>query len=214
MRKRRLLRISRPLLFGFLALQALAAPAEFVRYAVEQSEFAIRSGKSYKNESLGTIKSAEQVTVIEEDIVSGWSRIKTLGGGEGWIQSKYLTDTPHSSRCPSENSTDLIRLRSENQRLTKELTALRNVTPVPTAPQLSATIVPCPTAAPAPEPNTAQVTQLEADLAAARSELAQVKTTVGEVRAVQRNWFLGGALITLLGALVGRLLARTAWARD
>ena len=52
----------------------------------------LRSGQGANDPVVVTLKSGDQLDIIEEDSASGMIRVKTRDGKEGWLKNRYLTD--------------------------------------------------------------------------------------------------------------------------
>ncbi len=106
------------LIFG-LILSSCFSQAE-TQY-IDDTLFApIRSGKSTEYRIIHKgLKSGTPVEVLETDSESGYSRIRTQGGLEGWILTQYLSAEPIAS-------VKLQQLTTEHARVTRQLQELRS----------------------------------------------------------------------------------------
>ena len=84
---------------------ALAEPA----WVSDQFEITLRTGPSTSNAIQLTLRSGTQLEVLERDSDTGYSRVRTSGGTEGWVLTRYLMAEP-SAR---EQLTTLTRRLSE-----------------------------------------------------------------------------------------------------
>ncbi len=64
-------------------------------YVDDLQEVMMRSGPDTNNRIVLVLKSGRALEVLETS--SGWSRVKTHGGTEGWVVSRYLTTRPPAS---------------------------------------------------------------------------------------------------------------------
>jgi len=71
----------------------LTAQAE-TRYVSDELEIVMRSGTSTQHRILRMVPSGTNLEVLEEDKASGYSRVRTPSGAEGWVLSRYLMTTP------------------------------------------------------------------------------------------------------------------------
>ena len=101
----------------------------------------LRSGQSSQHRIIhrGLI-SGQTVTLLEVNKESGFSKIKTTKGTEGWLPSQYLMETPTAAiRLKQAKATiaklkqkagpmgeQLLQSQKENQKLTSELQQLTN----------------------------------------------------------------------------------------
>ena len=83
------------LLIGFLccALYSVLVTAE-TRYVSDQLEVTLRKGPSLSHAIVRMLKSGTAVEILEIDAETGHTRVKTNGGTEGWILSRYLIAEP------------------------------------------------------------------------------------------------------------------------
>lgn len=74
---------------------ALPAAAQDVRYISDTLYVPVRSGQGTEFRIVHRgLPSGTRVTVLEVDAESGYARIVTDGGTEGWLLSRYLMDAP------------------------------------------------------------------------------------------------------------------------
>jgi SH3 domain protein len=73
----------------FLSIATTAYSAN--KYVTDTLYVPIRSAVS-AGTPVATLKSGDQVTVLSEDAATGFSKVKTADGKEGWIKSTYLMD--------------------------------------------------------------------------------------------------------------------------
>lgn len=71
----------------------LTAQAE-TRYVTDELEIDLRSGTSLQHRILRMIPSGTELEILERDEASGYTKVRTSSGVEGWILSRYLTNTP------------------------------------------------------------------------------------------------------------------------
>lgn len=83
----------RTLLTAMLLGIALTAQAE-TRYVSDELEIAMRSGTSTQHRILRMVPSGTALQVLQHDEASGYSRVRTPSGAEGWVLTRYLMTTP------------------------------------------------------------------------------------------------------------------------
>ncbi len=198
---------------------AHSAPA----WVSDQFEITLRTGPSTSNSIQLMVASGTQLEVLEQDADSGYARVRTSAGTEGWVLSRYLMDRP-SARDQIEKLTgQLTRTNTEGTSLGTQLAAIRK------------------------EYNSArrQISTLENEKSALESELAEIRTAAADVLGVNqqnknlidqlaaekfradtleqenqqlasqttRYWFMSGAAVLLVGLLLGIWLPRIRWRR-
>lgn len=83
----------RTLLMAMLLGIALTAQAE-TRYASDELEIALRSGTSTQHRILRMVPSGTALQVLQHDEATGYSRVRTPSGTEGWALTRYLMTVP------------------------------------------------------------------------------------------------------------------------
>lgn len=83
----------RTLLMALLLGIALTAQAE-TRYVSDELEIAMRSGTSTQHRILRMVPSGTALQVLQHDEATGYSRVRTPSGAEGWVLTRYLMTTP------------------------------------------------------------------------------------------------------------------------
>ncbi len=202
-----------------LASLASAAPA----WVTDQFEITLRSGPSTSNAIQLMINSGLRLEVLERDAASGYSRVRTPGGTEGWVLSRYLMSEPSAREQLEKLSDQLTSATSRGSSLDGQMQAIK-------AQYDSA---------------NQQIATLEREKANVEKELSEIKRTAANVLAINnqnqslmdqlaaaqiradtleqenrrlnsqttRYWFMAGALVLLIGVLLGIWLPRVRWQR-
>ncbi len=189
----------------------------------DQFEVMLRTGPSTSNAIEQMLRSGTQLEVLEQDDESGYSRVMTSGGTEGWVLSRYLMPEPAAREQLATLTQQLTDATAEGSSMGSQLTSIRN------------------------EYDTAKnrIAELENNNAALQSEIDQIRRTAANVLAIDkqnmnlqqqltdaeikvsileeendqlasrttRNWFITGALVLFCGVLLGLLLPRLSWSR-
>lgn len=101
------------------------------QYVNDEQSFNMRSGEGLNYRVIGTLSSGEAVEVLSVNPASGYSRIRTADGTDGYVLSRFLQSEPTAEaqlaevsarlaeleRNPDELSLELERLREEHQAL-------------------------------------------------------------------------------------------------
>ena len=201
-----------------LLLAGPYAQAEPARYITDQFEITLRTGASTQNTIIKMLGSGAAVELLELDANSGYSRVRTADGVEGWVITRYLMEAPSAraqlaaarnqvaaakeqvrtfsqqietlNREKSELETGKNQLQTELQAANQELARIRR------------------TSSKAMEIDEERqqlkkyVRTLERDLQTMRTENEELKDRSA------RDWFMVGAGVLLLGILTGAILAR------
>ncbi len=208
------------LVCGLLASSAaIAAPA----WVTDQFEITLRSGPSTSNAIQLMIDSGLRLEVLERDADSGYTRVRTPGGTEGWVLSRYLMSEPSAREQLAKLSSQLTNANSRGSSLDSQMKGVK-------AEYDSA---------------NKKIASLEREKAAVEKELAEIKRTAANVLAINnqnktlmdqlaaaqirgdtleqenrqltgqttRYWFMAGALVLLFGIILGIWLPRIRWQR-
>jgi SH3 domain protein len=67
--------------------------AQTTRYVSDELEITMRNGQGVKFAIKRMLKSGEKLEVLETD-PNGYSKVRTVNGVEGWVLTRYLSNTP------------------------------------------------------------------------------------------------------------------------
>ena len=110
-------------IFAFFLL-AFLIPAVIVAesgYVSDEFEVTMRSGPSTQNTILRMLPSGATVEVLETDEETGYSRISTISGTEGYVLSRFLMDQPAARDQLAGMRQRVSNLRQRNQELEARL---------------------------------------------------------------------------------------------
>lgn len=217
---RRLLQAAGLLVLALVALpQAYAAPA----WISDQFEVMVRTGPSTNNAIQLMLTSGSQVEVLERDPDTGYSRVRTAGGTEGWVITRYLMQEPAARQQLEALTSQLTEASAEGSSMAQQLAAIRGQH----------------------QQATQRVNALEREKEALQKELDEIRRTAADVLAIDeqnrqlqqqltnaeinvstleqenqelsgkrnRNWFIAGASVLFAGMLLGIFLPRIRWQR-
>ena len=202
-----------------LASTAYAEPA----WVSDQFEITLRSGPSTSNAIQLMVDSGTRLEVIERDEESGYTRVTTQGGTEGWVLTRYLMNEASAREQLQALTSQLTSANTRGGSLDSQLDAIKG------------------------EYDSAgrQISTLEREKAAVEKELAEIKRTAANVLAISdqnkslmdelaaaqiradtleqenrvlasqttRYWFATGALVLVVGLVLGLWLPRINWRR-
>ena len=206
----------------FLCLLAPAAHGE-PAWVSDKFEIMLRSGPSTSNAIQLMIGSGMQLEVLERDAESGYSRVQTPGGTEGWVLTRYLMNERSAREQLEILSSDLTNANSRGTSLGSQLTSIKGEY----------------------DAANRRIETLERDKSAAEKELADIRRTAANVLSINeqnkslmdqlataqiradtleqenrqlsgqttRYWFMSGALVLLVGIILGIWLPRVRWQR-
>ena len=189
----------------------------------DEFEITLRSGPSTSNAIQLMVSSGTELEVLERDTESNYTRVRTAGGTEGWVLSRYLM-TEASAREQLQTLTgQLAGANTRGSSLNSQLAAIRGEY----------------------EASQSNVQALERDKARLEQELADIKRTAANVLTINdentdlrdqvgsadmrlevleqenrelasqsiRYWFMSGGLVLVVGIILGLWLPRMRWQR-
>jgi SH3 domain protein len=120
------------LLTGLFMAQAAAAQGT-TRWITDQLEVDMRRGQSNRHAITRMVPTGTAVELIQADAASGYSRIRTPSGAEGWVLSRFLASQPPARVRATEleqklaevraQSADALKIAEQNSELTSRLAA-------------------------------------------------------------------------------------------
>lgn len=191
------------------------------RYVTDIFQITLRSGQSTKNEIIRMIPSGQALTVLERVTSSGYSKIRTPDGREGWVLSRYLMEIPSARARLSRAETKLAdteqslgkiktglkqlnsekgtletenrQLKQQNRKLSRKLS---NITRV-----------------------SSNAIQISSDNQRMKKRLAETDREIQFLQQEnanlqdrsQRDWFIVGALVVVASMIFGIILTRISW---
>lgn len=192
-------------------------------WVTDQFEVTLRTGPSTSNAIRVSLPSGTRLEVLERDEDEGYTRVRTEGGTEGWVISRYLMNEPSAREQLTELTRQLSSAADEGSSLATQLNSIRG------------------------EYRQAEQTiaRLEREKSELESELEEIRSTAANVLAINdqnqqlqenltnaeisidrlneevrtlsgqsnRSWFITGALVLFGGVVLGLLLPRMRWHR-
>jgi SH3 domain protein len=203
----------------YLVATAQATPA----WVSDEFEVLLRTGPSTSNAIQVMLKSGAALEVLERDDVSGYSRVRTPGGTEGWVLSRYLMQEPAARQQLEALTSQLTSANATGSSMSEQLSAIRG--------QYAQA--------------TDSIKSLEREKESLQRQLEEIRRTAANVLAIDtqnkslqeqltdaeirvntleqqnqelsgqknRNWFLAGASVLVVGMLLGIWLPRVRWQR-
>jgi SH3 domain protein len=189
----------------------------------DEFEITLRTGPSTSNAIERMLSSGTELTVLEEQPESGYTRVRTPGGTEGWVLTRYLMDEPSAREQLERLSAQLTDASAEGASMTSQLTAIRGEY----------------------DSATRKIRELEQDNADLQSKLEEITRKSANTLAIDeqnkrlqqqltdadirislleqeneqltgqtnRKWFITGALVIFGGVLLGLILPRLKFQR-
>ena len=189
----------------------------------DQFEIMLRTGPSTNNAIQLMVGSGAELEIMERDADTGYSRVRTEGGTEGWVLSRYLMGEPAAREQLEQLTSQLTSVTSQGSSMGSQLSAIRG------------------------EYDNAKrrIAELEQETATLQGQLDEIRGTAANVLAIDeqnktlrqqltdaeiqsdmleqensslsgqttRNWFITGAMVLFAGVLLGLILPRMRWQR-
>lgn len=209
-----------------VCILGLCAPQDARSQSVwvsDQFEITLRSGPSTSNAIQLMVGSGTELEVLQRDADAEYTRVRTAGGTEGWVLSRYLMSEPSAREQLQTLSSQLSSANTSGSSLTNQLSAIRG------------------------EYRTAEsrIETLEREKSALNKELTEIKRTAANVLSIndentglhqqvmdagirvdvleqenrelssqtKRYWFMTGGLVLVVGIILGLWLPRIRWQR-
>lgn len=207
-------------LTGLLATSGAIAASAWVS---DEFEITLRSGPSTSNAIQLMVSSGLELEVLERDAESGYSRVRTPGGTEGWVLTRYLMNEPSAREQLQALSSQLSNANTLGSSLDTQLSTIKG------------------------EYDGAQrrIQTLEREKAALEQELADIRRTAANVLTINQDntqlreqlmsagievdtlkeenrqlssqvnyhWFVAGAGVLIFGVILGLVIPRFKWRR-
>jgi len=208
---------------------AISTAQAETRYIEDQLKLPMRTGQGIKYSIVRMIPSGAEVEILEQNEETGYSHIRTPGGKEGWVLSRYLMKTPAARERLADAEKKLVEIEKEKAQLNTGLNAIQQkkdsleqkfsnlkdknmklVKELETIRHVSANAM-----------ETAKENKaLRSKAAVTERELQSLRQETRELKnGVAQKWFLLGGGAILLGILLGiflpnlRMQKRSRWGR-
>lgn len=208
----------RLILLTLLVPLCLATPVSAeTQYVSDDLVITMRTGQGNQYEILKTLSSGTKLDVLEQT-ETGYSKVRTESGQEGWIRTQYLTKEPIAAVKLQRAEAKIAKLNEKMATLQEELNTLRK-----DKTQLDSTY----TKLRDEHQTTAKELQTLSQIASRPKQLAtenkelrlQYEKINDELVLVKqenqvlkdrskRNWFLAGAGVIILGMLIGLIIPK------
>ncbi|MFP4079142.1 MAG: TIGR04211 family SH3 domain-containing protein [Ectothiorhodospira sp.] len=200
-----------------LSVWSAPAGAQTTAYVSDDLEIAVRRGKTLQHRILTFLDSGDAVTVLEDD-GEGYTRIRTQGGTEGWVQTQHLMDRPHArdrleetrSRIESlEETRDALREEAAELEADRDRQAQRASALSDRVTELEEALEDLRTLAADPLAKARENEELTARLAQEQERVGELLEENRRLRSDDRkDWFLYGAGVSIGCLILGILLTR------
>lgn len=169
----------------------------------------LRTGQSTSHSIVRMVRSGSPVNVLEDNPASGYSRVRVEGGTEGYILTRYLTESPIGAEALVAARQRVDQLSRENRELIEERDRLLRegddvAGELDRIKRLSANAIGL------EETNKnlrSTLIRHEQTIDTLQNENARLRSTE------RRDWFLAGGGVLVVGLILGLVLPRIRWRR-
>ena len=193
------------------------------RWISDQFEVTLRTGKSTQQSIIRLLPSGTKVTVLERDDESGYTRVRTSDGTEGWLLTRYLISSQTARLQLPELQTRLRNSEETKRQLLAQVRELeREQRDLQT--QLSRTE----TSSRGLQQQLDEIRKLSSDTIQLVDQNKQLKQKLIDVErridelesenrelsdSSSRDWFIVGAAVVIFGLILGLIIPRIRWQR-
>ncbi len=208
-----------PLFVAGLLLPLLVVAGE-TWYVSDKLIITLRSGQGNQYQIIKTLPSGTPLEVLEKT-ETGYTRVRTPDGLEGWVRTQYLIPEPIAAVKLERAEKKLARLQARNRKLKEELTQLRKRTAeleaerkqlLASNQKAEAELKRLNEVAARPLLLDKQNRELKQQNVRLEKELQVLQQENQHLKdRSQREWFIAGALVLFGGLLLGLVIPRIRW---
>lgn len=205
---------------GVVYAQQSASGGESV-WVTDEFEITMRNGKSNRQSIIRMLPSGTRVERVEIDAQAGYSLVRTSGGAQGWVLSRYLLKSPPARVTLPGVQEQLSRSEEQRKRLGREMEDLRteNAALKRQLGQSESSGDDLERELTRIRSLSSKTVQIDAENRQLQQTLTETEQALEEARAESRRlasrsnreWFVIGALVVMFGILVGLILPRIRW---
>jgi len=211
------------LAFGLLIIFPATQVAADPMWVSDQFEVMLRTGPSTSNAIERVLPSGTALELVERDDDAGYALVRTAAGTEGWILTRYLMDEPSAREQLEALTSRLTSAAAQGSSLTSQLDAVqgeydsasrRIATLENEKRQLEEQLAEIERTAANVLAINKQNKELRDQLANAEIQTATLEQRNRELTGqTTRYWFMTGALVLVVGMILGIWLPRIRWQR-
>lgn len=200
-----------------LALLTPLTAAAATKYVSDHLVITLRTGQGNQFAITKTLPSGTLLTILEETD-TGYTKVRTPDGTEGWVRTQYLSDEAPAAEKLAKAEEKLAKLQEKMSTLQQEVTELRKEKAQidsqhsklvsehkSTADELNKLSQ----IAARPRQLETENTELREKFAKINDELTLIKQENQVLKdRSKRNWFLAGALVVIIGMIIGLIIPK------
>ncbi len=208
------------LIFIVLILISPLNQATEYQYVSDQLVITLRTGQGSAYQIIRTLPSGTRLEVLEMT-ETGYARVRTDNGAEGWIRSQYLSPEPIARLKLEATENKLNKLKAENTNLQEKTKKLRKqrhelenknkdlLSRVKTAESQLSRLGEVAAKPLLLDKENRKLQQQNISLEKRLQMMAQENQVLKDRS--QREWFIAGAIVLLGGIFLGLLLPKIRW---
>ena len=192
------------------------------KYVSDQLVITLRTGQGNQFAIIKTLPSGALLTILQETN-TGYTQVRTADGTEGWVRTQYLSDEPPAAEELAKAQDKLAKLQDKFSKVQQELSDLRKQKA-----QLDSEHTKLQNENKATTDELTKLEQIAAHPKQLQSEnielhekfakmsdefnLIKQENQVLKDRS-KRNWFLAGALVVIIGIIIGLIIPKLRFRR-
>ena len=192
------------------------------KYVSDHLVITLRTGQGNQFQIIKTLESGTRLTVLEET-QTGYTQVRTSDGTEGWVRTQYLSDDPPAAELLAKTQDKLEKAQDKLNKLEQELTDLRKEKT-----QLDSEHKKLLSENKSTNAELAKLSQiaahpkqLESENVELREKFANMSNQFNLIKQEnqvlkdrsKRNWFLAGALVVIIGMVIGLIIPKLRFRR-
>ena len=205
----------------FLICAASTAAHAETRYITDRLEVTMRSGESNQHKILRMLGSGTALELLQSNPDSGYSQVRMADGSQGWVITRYLEQQRSARERLASAEQQLARIKAENSALSDKLSQFTKENS-----ELKSTTNKLSTANEKQSKEFTRVKNISSNALALDSENATLREQSRQLershQALQlendslkdrsdRDWFIVGAGVILLGMILGLIIPKIRW---
>lgn len=192
-------------------------------YVTDSMKFTLRSGESSSHKIIKMLPSGTQLTLLDTNKTTGYSKVKMTDGTVGYIPTRFTLNKPISRWKLKKTNQQLELLLTENKKIKATLTDLQenntsavssNESLTKERDQLSSDLNNLRQTAANAIQLQRERNELQERVINVERELQQIKRAKQALEdSTNQDWFLYGGILSFLGIFFGLLIPKISWHR-
>lgn len=202
----------------FIPLTGMAA----TKYVTDHLVITLRTGQGNQFQIIKTLPSGTMLTVLQKT-QSGYTQVRTPDGTEGWVRTQYLNDDPPAAQELAKAQDKLAKLQDKLSKVQQDFNDLRKQKSqletqhnklLSENKTTSDELAKLTQIAAHPKELESENTELREKFAKMSDEFNLIKQENQVLKdRSKRNWFLAGALVIIIGIIIGLIIPKLRFRR-